>query len=508
MMLGLILVLAVGSGYIVLNNTNKWPFEFKRGLDIQGGMHLVLQAKPTDKIKEITPQVMTAAIAVVRNRVDGLGVAEPLIQPKGDDQLIVDMPGIKDKDEALRIIGTTAVLTFRAHKADFPDGVPAPSGGAASSSAPSAVPSVKGGGGGPTATAAASPVASAKASVAPSTAASTPAASTSPAGAAGTQSASPTASATPANAAGPTRDAAPKNADENATDWVLTGVEGTMITGVRVEPQGNTWSVVSDFNSDGAKVLASVSQKLLHKHMAIFLDNRMISDPVVESELNTGNVMIHGDFDAKKANELMIVLKAGSLPVPLEVIENRSVDASLGAESVKKSIIGGFIGAAAIMLFMVFYYGVPGGVACIALIIYSFLVLAIFKMIPVTLTVPGIAGFILSVGMAVDANILIFERTKEELRGGRTIYSAIEIGFRRAFSAIFDSNVTTMLSSAVLFYFGTGLVKGFALTLAIGVVISMFTAISASRNLLHWVLEARQFKSPTLFGVKVPSKIR
>lgn len=450
LMLGLILILAVGSGYIVLTNTNKWPFEFKRGLDIQGGMHLVLQAKPTDKVKTITPQVMAAAIAVVRNRVDGLGVAEPLIQPKGDDQIIVDMPGIKDKDQALKVIGTTAVLTFRAHKADFPEGKPAPVG------------------------------------VLPGTASAT-ASATAPVGA-------------------PTKAAAAAGGN----DWVLTGVDGTMITSSQVEPDpnGTGWAVVADFNSEGAKVLGDVSTKLLHKPLAIFLDNTLISAPTVEQPLTEGNVLIHGNFDAKAAQNLNIVLKAGSLPVPLEVIENRSVGASLGAESVKASMIAGIVGIGAVMIFMAAFYKIPGLVADLALIIYGFLVLAIFKMIPVTLTVPGIAGFILSVGMAVDANILIFERTREELQNGRTLYAAIEIGFKRAFSAIFDSNMNTLLVCAVLFYFGTGLVKGFALTLAIGVIASMFTAISATRNLLHWVLEARQFKTPVLFGVQMPSKIR
>jgi preprotein translocase subunit SecD len=432
--LGILMCLALGAGYLVLNNTAKWPFEFKRGLDIQGGMHLVLQARTTDTIKEITPQVMNAAVAVVRNRVDGLGVSEPLIQPKGDDQIIVDMPGVKDKDEALRIIGTTAQLTFRARQSDFPQGKPAPV-------------------------------------------------------------------ATPVGGA-PTLSAAQGEA------WVLTGLEGTMITSARVEPEGMSWAVSAEFNGEGAQVLSNVSRALLNKPMGIFLDNKLISDPVVRSELNTGNVQITGNFDAKQANELMIVLKAGSLPVPLEVIENRTVEASLGAESVRATLIAGAIGAVAVMLFMVAIYKLPGMLANVALIIYSFLVLAIFKIIPITLTVPGIAGFILSVGMAVDANILIFERTKEELRDKRTLYAAIEIGFKRAFSAIFDSNVSSMLTCAVLFYFGTGLVKGFALTLAIGVVVSMFTAITASRNLLHWVLEARQLKTPTLFGVDVTSKAR
>jgi preprotein translocase subunit SecD len=453
-LLGIILVLAIGSGYIVLNNTNKWPFEFKRGLDIQGGMHLVLQAQPTDKIKTITPQVMSAAIAVVRNRVDGLGVAEPLIQPKGEDQIIVDMPGIKDKDEALRLLGKTAVLTFRAHKPDFPTGKAAP----IETNAPGVA--------------------------------------TSP---------SPGASVSPLSGA-PTRDAVLPTA---ASDWVLTGLDGTHITSARVDPVGEgTWAVVAEFNGEGTQLLADISRQLLHKPMGIFLDNKLVSDPVVQSELNGGNVQITGNFDVKEANELMIVLKAGSLPVPLEVIENRSVDASLGAESVHASIIAGFVGVALIMIFMFAYYRIPGLVANMALVIYIFIVLAIFKLIPITLTVPGIAGFILSVGMAVDANILIFERTKEELKDGRTLYMAIETGFRRAFTAIFDSNITTLLTCSILFYFGTGLVKGFALTLAIGVVVSMFTAITATRTLLHYLLEAKQFKSPVIFGVSVPSKIR
>lgn len=448
LMLGFILILSVISGYVVAKQDARWPFEFKLGLDIQGGMHLVLQAQATHDIKLITPEVMSAAVAVVRARVDGLGVAEPLIQPKGADQIIVDMPGISDKDEALRILGKTAVLTFRARKADFPEGKPAPS------PAPSPTPTV-----------------------------------------------SSTDKATPKTA----KASLPPKAED---EWVLTGVEGRMVSSARVEPLGTSWAVTADFNAEGARVVADVSRKLIGKPMAIFLDNQLISAPIVQTELNTGNVQITGNFDAKAANELMIVLRAGSLPVPLEVVENRSVDASLGAESVRASIIAGMAGFVLVVLFMVAYYGIPGVIANVALVIYGLLVLAIFKMIPITLTVPGIAGFILSLGMAVDANILIFERTREELKNGRTIYAAVEIGFKRAFSAIFDSNITTLLSCAVLFYFGTGLVKGFALTLAMGVLVSMFTAISATRNLLHWVLNHRSFKSPKLFGVALPSKIR
>jgi preprotein translocase subunit SecD len=290
-----------------------------------------------------------------------------------------------------------------------------------------------------------------------------------------------------------------------------------MITSARVEPQGASWAVTAEFNGEGAKLLGDISRQLLNKPMGIFLDNKLISDPVVRSELPSGNVQITGNFSAQEANELMTFLKAGSLPVPLEVIENRTVEASLGNESVKATLISGIIGAVAVMVFMVVVYQLPGMLANIALVIYSLLVLAIFKLIPVTLTVPGVAAFILSVGMAVDANILIFERTKEELRDKRTLYAAIEIGFKRAFSAIFDSNINSLITCVILFWFGTGPVKGFALTLAIGVLVSMFTAITATRSLLHWVLEARQERRTlgkggddggTLFGVQMPSKIR
>lgn len=462
-LLGLIFALALGSAFLVFQNTGKWPFEFKRGLDIQGGMHLVLQAKTTEKVKTITPAVMQSAIAVVRNRVDGLGVAEPLIQPKGDDQLIVDMPGIRDKDEALRVIGTTAVLSFRARKEDFPQGV----------AAPDATASAEGSASGAANRAAAENSATGIARALAEAMAS-----------AGQQS--------------PSR-----------VNWVLTGLEGTMITSARVEPQGEgSWAVAVEMNREGTLKLADLSLKLLQKPLAIFLDNKLVSAPIVQGEMPTGNMQITGNFTAQEAHELEVVLKAGSLPVPLEVIENRTVDASLGAESVQRSLLAGIIGVVAVFVFMAVAYRVPGLIANAALVIYILMNLAVFKLIPVTLTVPGIAGFILSIGMAVDANILIFERTREELQNGRTLYAAIENGFKRAFSAIFDSNMNTILSMAVLFYFGTGMVRGFALTLAIGVLISMFTAITATRTLLHYILEARQLRTPTLFGVEVKSRIR
>ena len=425
LMLGLVAALTIACGWIVGHDGDRWPYAFKRGLDVQGGVHLVLQAQPTREVPVITPDVRERAMAVVRARVDGLGVAEPLIQARGDDRVIVDLPGVADKDEALRVLGTTAVLTFRAHAADL----------ASAPGAPPAPPS-------------------------------------------------------------------------HVPNWAETGLTGGHVTHVRVEPEGDHWAVIADFNAEGARRLAETSRQLVGKPMAIFLDGRMISAPVVQQPLETGNVRIYGDFTAKQARELEVVLEAGALPVPLAVIENRAIDASLGAEAVQRSVIAGAVGAALVMGFMAAYYRLPGVVADGALVVYGLLVLTIFKLVPVTITVPGIAGFVLSIGMAVDANVLIFERTREELAGGRPLHAAIEVGFQRAFSAIFDSNVTTLLACAVLFQMGSGMVRGFALTLAIGVVASMFTAIGATRHLLYAVLTARPTRAASLFGVVKQEVVR
>jgi preprotein translocase subunit SecD len=416
-MLGLIAALVIACGWIVGNDGERWPYAFKKGLDVQGGIHLVLEARPTREFPRITPEVRNQAIAVVRARVDGLGVAEPMIQPQGAERVIVDLPGVANPDEALRVLGATATLSFKAHAADL-------------------------------------------------------------------------ASAPGTPAAPPTLDA----------DWVDTGLTGAMVDRVQVEPDGDGWAVIADFDAAGRTKLGAVSRQLVGKPMAIFLDDRLVSAPIVEQVLDSGNVRIHGDFTAAKARELEVVMEAGSLPVPLAIIENRSIDASLGADAVQRSVMAGGVGAALVMAFMAGYYRLPGMVANAALLVYALLVLALFKLVPVTLTVPGIAGFVLSLGMAVDANVLIFERTKEELAAGLPVHRAIEAGFQRAFSAILDSNVTTLLACAVLFAFGAGMVKGFALTLALGVVASMFTAIAVTRHLLHAWLEARPSRPQDLFG--------
>ncbi len=246
-----------------------------------------------------------------------------------------------------------------------------------------------------------------------------------------------------------------------------------------------------EFNEEGAKKFGEITKRNIGKPLAIFLDDRPIGDnpPVVQQEILGGNAVISGNFTTEEAKALSVQLNAGALPVPIEILEQRVIGPSLGAESVKASIIAGIIGLITVILYMAFYYGRLGLIADLALIIYTLFVLAIFQtglflIPPVTLTLPGIAGFVLSIGMAVDANILIFERMKEEIRWGKSRKQALELGFNRAWASIRDSNISSLITAAILYSIGTGLVKGFAITLAIGVLVSMFTAIYVTRTIL------------------------
>jgi preprotein translocase subunit SecD len=256
---------------------------------------------------------------------------------------------------------------------------------------------------------------------------------------------------------------------------------------------------------DGPKLFADFTSQNVGKYLAIVLDKRVISCPTIQTAITDGSGRITGKFTLQEAKDLVIVLKYGSLPVPLEVVENRTVGATLGQDSVRKSLVAGAIGLLIVIAFMLIYYRLPGFLADVALLLYAAVVLALFKLIPVTLTLPGIAGFILSIGMAVDANILIFERTKEELRWGKTLGAAIEAGFARAWTSIRDSNVSTMITCAILFWFGlnfgASIIRGFALTLFIGVAVSMFTAITVTRTLLRAILNTEYAKSRWAFGL-------
>lgn len=238
------------------------------------------------------------------------------------------------------------------------------------------------------------------------------------------------------------------------------------------------------FTGEGSKKFAAITKKNLGKVVPIILDNQVISAPVVQSEIANGTAVITGNFTTDQAKSLSIALNAGALPAPLEVIAQKSVGPSLGIDSLHKSLFAAILGMLSIIFFMTYIYRKEGIIACVALFIYIVIVLFIFKLIPVTLTLAGIAGFILSIGMAVDANILIFERMREELRRGKPRDIALKNGFSRAWSSIRDSNVTSIITSLILFYFGSGIVRGFALTLFIGIVVSMFSAITISKNLL------------------------
>lgn len=258
-----------------------------------------------------------------------------------------------------------------------------------------------------------------------------------------------------------------------------------------------------DFEWDkvGAKKFANFTSQNVGKNLGIFLDKKVISNPRINEPILGGSGRITGKFSVQEAQDLANLLSGGALPVPLERVEERSVGPTLGRDSIQKSIAAGMVGIGFVLLFMLLYYRLPGFIADIALCFYTLFVLALFKLIGVTLTLPGIAGFILSIGMAVDANVLIFERLREELRAGKTLKAAIDAGFSRAFTSIFDSNVASLITCAALYTFGTGPVAGFAVTLAIGVVMSMFTAITCTRTLLHLVVSGGTFEKPVFFGV-------
>jgi len=300
-----------------------------------------------------------------------------------------------------------------------------------------------------------------------------------------------------------------KNAPELPPDfpcYVPTALTGQYLTRAEVQFGQTTYEplVSLTFNADGAKLFADITRENVGKRVAIYLDGAPISEPVVREPILTGNAQITGRFTLDEARQLARRLNEGALPVPITLISQRTVGASLGKEALSKSIAAGVIGFLLVVLFMIIFYRVSGFFAASALLVYTALVLAIFKLIPVTLTLAGIAGFALSVGMAVDANILIFERTKEELRRGRMLLDAINEGFSRAWPSIRDSNVTTIITAIVLYTFATSVIKGFALTLLIGVLVSMFSAIFVTRTFLMSFLSGEDVhKSRWWFGVKI-----
>lgn len=276
-------------------------------------------------------------------------------------------------------------------------------------------------------------------------------------------------------------------------DFIATDLTGKDLQVARVDfsgggnQVGGNPSVSLEFNPDGTQKFARITSENIGRPVAIFLDGQLLTAPVVQTAISDGKAVISGNFTVDEAKHLTIQLNAGALPVPIKIIEQRNVGATLGTESISKSLFAGIVGFVVVLLFMIANYGLKGLLADIALIIYVLLSFSLFKLIPVTLTLAGIAGFILSIGMAVDANILIFERIKEEIRWGRPKRAAVELGFHRAWTSVRDSNVSSLITASILFWFGTGSIRGFALTLTVGILVSLFTSVIITRSLVRAV---------------------
>jgi preprotein translocase subunit SecD len=355
------------------------------GLDLQGGTHLVLNLVDTPEAK-VDEQARQGVINIIQDRINQFGVTEPLIQPEGSRRIIVELPGLKDSEEAIKVIQMTAYLEF---------------------------------------------------------------------------------------------------ADQTGKVW-LTGKD---LKNARfVYDNQNRPIVELEFSPEGAKKFAAATKANLGKPLVILLDKKVVTAPTVKDVITTGKAVIEGIASAEEAQRYAIALRSGALPVKVEILENRTVGPTLGQDSVQKSIRAFIIGVAAVLVFMVLYYRLFGLVADFSLIVYVLMVLWALGALHATLTLPGIAGFILSIGMAVDANVIIFERIKEELRNGKTIRSALETGFTRAMTTVVDSNVTTLIAAGVLYYLGTGPIRGFAVTLGLGIIASMITAVIVTKYMLRLVV--------------------
>jgi preprotein translocase subunit SecD len=416
---------------------------FQLGLDLRGGAQLTIQVKPTEQVKEIQSDDLSAVERVISNRINALGVSEPIVQTVGNDKILVQLPGVTDPEQAERVLGGTAQLEFREQ--------------------------IQGTEGEFQAESQVRQQIQLQLELLKQT------------GQADSQEVTKL------------QESLEKSQEAIALLFKSVDLTGKNLKDARPQPTqaGNLWEVAIAFDDEGGKKFAELTKNLAGtgRSIGIFLDNELISAPVVGVEfadtgIAGGRAVITGNFTLDSASDLAIQIRGGSLPFPVEVVENRTVGATLGQDSIRRSIYAGVAGLVLVLVFMAVYYRLPGLIADLALGVYTLLTLACYSLIGVTMTLPGIAGFILSIGMAVDANVLIFERTREELRAGKTLYRSVESGFYRAFSSILDSNVTTLIACVALFWLGSGLVKGFALTLAIGVAVSMFTALTCSRTLL------------------------
>jgi preprotein translocase subunit SecD len=436
---------------LVNNNT-----ELRRGLDTLGGLQTLLEADVAN-CSAVDPKSLDVTRQILESRANALGVGEIVMQLAGNCRIVAEFPGVSNPEEVVAALQQTALLEF----VDMGSN-PLPEGSVIVTDHDKA--SATGGQVAVTATPAVTATAQASA----------------------TGQAVPTPTA-------------------QIYHSVMTGATLDTVT-VQAGTLAGSYQIAFSLKPSGTKVFGDYTSANVGKYLAIVLDKKVISAPVIKSAITDGQGVIEGGFTSETANALAVQLRYGSLPVPVKVVESRTVGPTLGEESVRKSLLAGLIGLAVVVLFMALYYRVPGVLADLALITYSLITLMLYKLIPVTLTIPGLAGFILSIGMAVDANILIFERLKEELRSGRTLQQAIDLGWSRAWPSIRDSNSSTLITCAILFIFGStfgaSMVKGFAITLSLGVIISLFTAIIVTRTFLHLALDnMRLGEHPSWFGL-------
>jgi preprotein translocase subunit SecD len=387
-----IVIIAVFAYYIL-----PLAHSIKQGLDLQGGTHVVLEAIDTPEAP-VNDDAVNRVVKIIERRVNELGLTEPIIQREGSRRIIVELPGVKDPEKAIEMLGKTAMLEFK---------------------------------------------------------------------------------------------------DEAG----VTALNGTDLKDAHAQiDQANKNLVALEFTEEGAQKFADLTTKNIGKKIAVLLDKKVLTNPTVNEPITGGKAVITGSQTIEEAQNLAILMRSGSLPVKVDIVETRTVGPTLGQDSKDKSEFAFMVGIGAIIIFMLAFYRLSGLIANVSLALYVLMLLFSLKLLDATLTLPGIAGIILSMGMAVDANVLIFERFKEEFRNGKTLRNAMDSGFSRAFATILDSNVTTIIAAVVLFFLGSGPIKGFAITLGLGIVLSMFTAITVTQYLLKLLIGSNLFKNSKFFG--------
>lgn len=390
--IGIILAVLVVAGVLL------YVTPFNLGLDLKGGVHVVLEADETGE--PITNENMAGVVSIIERRINALGVSEPIIQRQGARRVIVELPGIHDQQQAIDTVGKTALLEFK-------------------------------------------------------------------------------------------------------DPYGNTAVDGSYVKSVQLGTDRYGRPAIDiEFDREGVQLFAQMTTRYQGQLTQIVLDGEVLQEVLIREPILEGKAQISGSFTHEEARHMVVLLQEGSLPIPMKIMEIRNVGPTLGQDSINRSFKAGIVGVILVFVYMMFYYKLPGLVADIALSCYIVILLGMLSAINAVLTLPSIAGIILSIGMAVDANVLVFERIKEELAEGKRLRSAIDSGFSRAFRTILDSNITTLITAIVLFYAGAGSVRGFAVTLGLGILVSMFTAVVVTKTLLNWVVDRDPDKMVRYFGVR------